>query len=59
MNHNDRLSRLESKRPTDYFTPEHRQAIIDAAFDEPNMAEAEKAAVVEQIRLEAEERRKK
>ena len=55
MNYDDRLTRLESQRPTDHMTEEHRQAIIDAAFDEPNMTEAEKEVEILQMRRERQE----
>ena len=50
----DRLQKLENQSkidPLDHLTPEWRQKIIDAAYDD-GMTDEEKAAVDEEIRLD-------
>jgi hypothetical protein len=51
--YDNRLTRLEHKRPIDHLSEEHRQAIIDAAF-EPGMTEEEKEREMELMRQERE-----
>jgi hypothetical protein len=56
--YNNRLTRLEHKRPADHMTEQHRQAIIDAAYGLDSTAE-ERAQVDAEIMRDVELHRKK